>query len=207
MGCADGVVLMVLAGHGASVRSACYSPDGERIVTAWTTRARVWGRADRSCWPCSWVTAMESVLPYFRPMARRSVQPRADKTAWLYDARTGRQLAVLGDHADAVEWIGYSPDGSRIITASDDNTARIWNARSVTPLGVLVGHGVRIYSAAYSPHGQRIVTAADDNTAQIWNAASGAPLALLGGQVLADHGDSVFWQPTRRTQRHRDRLG
>ena len=40
------------------------------------------------------------------------------------------QIAVLSGHVDVVESATYSPDGTRIVTASDDKTARIWDART-----------------------------------------------------------------------------
>ena len=37
-------------------------------------------------------------------------------------------LAVLSGHGDRVFSAAYSPDGTRIVTASWDKTARIWEA-------------------------------------------------------------------------------
>ena len=34
----------------------------------------------------------------------------------------------------------FSPDGSRIVTASDDKTARIWDAATGKEIAVLRGH-------------------------------------------------------------------
>ena len=36
-------------------------------------------------------------------------------------------LSVLRGHEDQVERASFSPDGTRVVTASDDGTARIWN--------------------------------------------------------------------------------
>jgi TPR repeat protein len=77
---------------------------------------------------------------------------------------------VLLGHADAVYSAAYSPDGTRIVTASADKTARIWDAQTGTQLAVLSGHGDRAHSAVYSPDGTRIATASDDKTARIWDA-------------------------------------
>jgi TPR repeat protein len=52
-----------------------------------------------------------------------------DKTARIWDARTGAQLAVLSGHADAVHSAAFSPNNTRIVTGSDDKTARVWDAR------------------------------------------------------------------------------
>jgi WD40 repeat protein len=43
------------------------------------------------------------------------------------DAATGKEIAVLRGHDDYVQSAGFSPDGSRVVTASYDRTARIWD--------------------------------------------------------------------------------
>jgi eukaryotic-like serine/threonine-protein kinase len=122
----------------------------------------------------------------YSPDGGRIVTASRDKTARIWDARTGVELAVLSGHGDAVASAAYSPDGSRIVTASYDKTARIWDARTGAKLTVLSGHDDRIKSAAYSPDGSRIVTASADKTARIWDARTGADVAVLSG-----HGDYV----------------
>jgi serine/threonine protein kinase len=122
----------------------------------------------------------------YSPEGTRIVTASDDKTARIWDARTGAKLAVLSGHGDVVASVAYSPDGSRIVTASFDKTARIWDARTGAKLAVLSGHAGFVYSAAYSPDGTRIVTASDDKTARIWDASTGDELAVLSG-----HGDIV----------------
>ena len=61
----------------------------------------------------------------------------------------------------------FSPDGTRILTASYDTTARLWDGDG-RPLAVLEGHRDWVYSAAFSPDGRRIVTASRDATARLW---------------------------------------
>jgi hypothetical protein len=54
------------------------------------------------------------------------VTASVDKTARLWDAKTGASLAVLEGHTNAVISAGFSPDGTRVVTASYDKTARLW---------------------------------------------------------------------------------
>jgi WD40 repeat protein/serine/threonine protein kinase len=122
----------------------------------------------------------------YSPDGTRIVTSSNDKTARIWDARTGSNLAVLVGHDDVVNSAAYSPDGTRIVTASRDKTARIWDARTGVQLTVLSGHGDFVHSAVYSPDGTRIVTASIDKTARIWDARSGAQLAVLSG-----HGEAV----------------
>jgi WD40 repeat protein len=81
----------------------------------------------------------------------------------------------------------FSPDGTRIVTASSEHTARIWDSAGANQLLVLTGHDAPVCSAAYAPHGKHIVTAAEDGTARVWDAASGETL-----QVLSGHGGPVW---------------
>jgi energy-coupling factor transporter ATP-binding protein EcfA2 len=122
----------------------------------------------------------------FSPDGSRIVTASEDKTARIWDAASGNEIAVLRGHGNWVRSAAFSPDGSRIVAASDDLTARIWDAASGKEIAVLRGHGDRVNCAAFSPGGSRIVTASWDNTARIWDAAGGKEIAVLRG-----HGNRV----------------
>jgi WD40 repeat protein len=63
----------------------------------------------------------------------------------------------------------FSRDGSRIVTASEDKTARIWDAAVANEIAVLRGHDEGLRSAAFNSDGSRIVTASEDKTARVWD--------------------------------------
>src|SRR5215813_2139926 len=88
---------------------------------------------------------------------------------------------ALGGHDAAVVSAAFSPDGSRIVTASDDKTLRIWDAASGKEIALLRGHDNAVRSAVFSSDGLRSVTASYDKTARIWDAASGKEIAVLKG--------------------------
>ncbi|MCX6878946.1 MAG: hypothetical protein NTW21_34820, partial [Verrucomicrobia bacterium] len=65
----------------------------------------------------------------------------------------------------------FSPDGTRVVTASDDKTARVWDAASGKTVGEPMRHEDDIHSASFSPDGMRVVTASWDKTARVSDAA------------------------------------
>jgi serine/threonine protein kinase len=79
-------------------------------------------------------------------------------------------------HGDLVNSASFSPDGTRIVTASRDHTARIWDAQSGKPIVPPLFHDDEVNSASFSPDGTRIVTASADHTARVWDAQSGEPI-------------------------------
>jgi WD40 repeat protein len=86
-----------------------------------------------------------------------------DGSARLWDAISGKELAILRGHNGPVMTAVPSPDGLKIVTASQDRTARIWDAASGTELAVL-RHANDLYGARFSPDGQKVITFTHDAT-------------------------------------------
>ena len=79
----------------------------------------------------------------FSPDGSRIVTGSGDRTAKVWDARTGTALLELKGHMGAVGSASFSPDGSRIVTGSDDGTAKVWDARTGSALLELEGTRAR----------------------------------------------------------------
>ncbi len=101
----------------------------------------------------------------------------------------GRQVRVLNlrtlststyaEHRDLVSSLAWSPDGTRLASASADGTVQVW---SVAPGGLLftyTRHRCAVRVVAWSPDGTRLATAGVDGSLHIWDVPGG------GGSVVA----------------------
>ena len=163
----SGKELTVLRGHEDYVNAVSLSPDGTRIVTAsWDWTARVWDAARGE----GLVGSEDRNATWFSPNGTRIVSTFwDDKTARIRDAASGYELAVLRGHEEKVTAASFSPDGTRIVTASEDATAHVWDASSGKELAVLRGHECELRDAWFSPDGTRIFTRSNDGTERIWD--------------------------------------
>jgi WD40 repeat protein len=172
--------LLALRDHQDEVRSAAFSPDGKRVVTASVdSTTRVWA-ADGSGKPVVLRGHERSLWSAaFSPDGKRIVTASGDGTARVWAADGFGKPVVLRGHMDWVSSAAFSPDGKRIITASYDKTARMWAADGSGKPVVLRGHEGLVLSAAFSPDGTRVITASNDKTARVWAAnGSGKPVVL-----------------------------
>jgi WD40 repeat protein len=64
--------------------------------------------------------------------------------------------------------VAWSPEGSRIATASTDRTARTWDAQTGEPLDVLTGHLTEVNGVVFSPDGSRLVSVSGCCAARVW---------------------------------------
>ncbi|MGH3978198.1 MAG: WD40 repeat domain-containing protein, partial [Pseudonocardiaceae bacterium] len=81
-------------------------------------------------------------------------------------------------HDGSVWSVVFSPDGSRVATASDDGTARVFDAVSGAEQARLA-HDGWVRAVVFSPDGSRVATASDDGTARVFDAVSGVEQARL----------------------------
>ena len=87
------------------------------------------------------------------------------------------------DHQDSVTDAVFSPDGTRILTASWDKTAKLWDTTSGKLVASFAHRGI-VWHAAFSSDGTRILTASADKTAKLWDAASGTLIVSLAHQAI-----------------------
>jgi WD40 repeat protein/serine/threonine protein kinase len=181
-----------------SARRLVFSPDGKRLVTSGNDieqqGVKVWDVADVRRdqhtltlkgvqGPGSLPAAATRVV--FDPDLKR-LAGASGKTVRVWDARTAQVLLTLVGHAQRVQCVAFSPDGTRL--ASGDSQAenqalgvvKIWDAQTGNELLSLHGHTRGILKVAFSPDGTRLASASNDRVVKVWNALTGLELLSMG---------------------------
>jgi WD40 repeat protein/serine/threonine protein kinase len=117
-------------------RSMALSQDGETLI----------GPADNGFAIAIWdfpKRRLKQVLPVFRghdQIDSLAISPDGSRVAIggivsgtlsIWDVRRGRLLVTLGGHVSGVGALAWTPDGTRLVSASRDRTVRIWDSRSL----------------------------------------------------------------------------
>jgi WD40 repeat protein len=79
---------------------------------------------------------------------------------------------------DDIDFVAFSPDGARLVTASSDRMMRLWDIAGGRELATLA-HPEPVASATFSPDGTRLATSTRDRIVRIWDVAGGRELATL----------------------------
>jgi WD40 repeat protein len=186
--CSALIEIRHLQGHGHSVNSLAFSPNGSRLAS---------GSADKTIklWDVREGRLLSTLQEHghyvysvaFSPDGSRLASGSGDKTIKLWDVREGRLLSTLQGHGNLVSSVAFSPDGSRLASGSNDNTIKLWDVREGRLLSTLQGHGNFVISVAFSPDGSRLASGSDDQTIKLWDVREGRLLSTLQG-----HGNSVI---------------
>ena len=149
-----------------------YSPDGTRIAAS----SRRGSMSSTQTYPNGEVKKFEF----------------SDREARVYDAQTGDEILVLKGHTEQVNTIQFSPDGTRLVTASDDKTARIWDAVTGKQIHVLTWDAQTLVdnrvihpanemrAAAFTPDGRTVLTLSFPTLKQ-WDIETGREVPVFGG--------------------------
>jgi WD40 repeat protein/serine/threonine protein kinase len=161
-----------------------FSPDGQSAA------AVVYGSRERLCLLETNTGGCKPVLPdqpswwvTFSPDSRQIAcgGDWPDNNVRLLEARSAKLLSVLAGHKNRVIGLDFSPDGTRLVSASMDQTARLWDVKTGKVIAVLRGHSHKLRDVLFSPDGSRVFTAAEDKTIRIWDGRTGELIAIVLG--------------------------
>ena len=104
----------------------------------------------------------------------------------IYDVRTGRRLATIGQEMDIVLAADLSADGKLVALGGPGKLVKVFHAADGTPAYQIKKHTDWITAIEFSPDGTKLATADRSGGIYLWEAATGNILV-----PLAEHKDSV----------------
>lgn len=129
--------------------------------------------------------------------------------AWIANDASAQGLPgtthELVGHLSSVMMANFTPDGSKVATASSDHSLKIWNAVSGEELATLVGHQGPVASVAISPDGRLLASGSQDNTIRLWDVPQTKPLQVFAGHQGAATGFAASADATLLLSAGRDR--
>ena len=88
-----------------------------------------------------------------------------------------RTRVQLEEHSDEVFHVRFSPDGTKLASASMDKTAIIYDTATFSILHKLKEHGKEVTSVAWSPDSSKLISCSKDSKARVWDVEKGICLA------------------------------
>jgi WD40 repeat protein len=170
---ASGKLIRALVGHHSAIIAVAWSPDGRYLASAGAKNVPTY---DRRLYPAGISFPAEVIDPTIR----------------LWDAESGRTLAVLTGHTDTPRALAFSPDGKTLASAGQDRTLRFWNVAEGKLEKTVVGHQHWFHQVAWSPNGKLLATDFQGDI-QIRDALTGAVVRTLHGHESWIFG--LAWAP------------
>ncbi len=112
----------------------------------------------------------------------------------VWNTTSGKLLLTYHGHNDFIESLSWSPDGTRIASASVDEIVRVWDATTGHTLLTFRGQSRNTEEVHWSPDGTRIAFMGDNNNVLVWNAVTGKTL-VVHHQKSKFGLSSIAWSP------------
>lgn len=186
-------LMLDAGGHTSPVVSVAFTPDGKEVVSASNDKTvRVWDiergmttriiRGDIGPGVTGAIYTM-ALSPDGQWLAVGGMLHDDDvvlgSAVRLYEFGTGKLVALLKGHSNAVTALAFSPDSKRLISGSGDTSAIVWDVAEHRQLFRLMGHTNWILSVAFTNDGARVVTGSKDETLRLWDMSDGHMIAEM----------------------------
>ncbi|MDD5491431.1 MAG: WD40 repeat domain-containing protein [bacterium] len=182
-----------------------FSPDGKQIISGGGDGlVKIWDAAtgkllktlkDHKASINSVVISPDGMI--IASAGGNSFQPSdpGDFSIRLWNAASGKLLAVLRGHSWNVRTLSFSPDGKFLASGGFDNSIRLWDIASRKELKVLREQEGGVSGVAFSPDGKLLASCG--NTIKLWAIADGKVIQEISGHT--DFVTAIAFSPDGKT--------
>jgi WD40 repeat protein/tRNA A-37 threonylcarbamoyl transferase component Bud32 len=117
----------------------------------------------------------------YSPDGKRIATAAMERTARIWDAKTGQTIGRPLIHPGVVFTAAFTPDGKTLATGCLDGGIRFWDVETGKPADRVLRHRGAVRSITFNRDGSLMATSSEDGVARVWETASGRPV----GQVLS----------------------
>ena len=202
---AQGKVVRILKGSGATLWTIDLSPDGKRLATGGEDAIiRLWN-LDQPDKPAELRGHTRNIWEVrFSPDGRRLASCSFDYSVRLWDAEHNRAFKTLAGHKQSCVGLDYSPDGKILASGGDDSAIRFWRASDGALLKT-IDNGRHVDKLAFSPDGRWIASGGHPHgmVGELWHQVTGSGgeggavrIWRTGDAALVanlPHPDDVYW--------------
>ena len=175
---------------GAPGRWIDFHPDGKRVLATSGTKAIILSAADGKAIgkPIEHPEHARLNRARFSSDGKWIVTASDDKTACVWEPESGKLVATLKKHEDAVLTARFSPDGKRLVTGGADGALIVWDTATWGQTGETGNLPGAVYSALVTPDNEFVLaTSANATGVGFFHIASGR----MFSEVVQLPGDAV----------------
>lgn len=188
------------------VWSVAYSPDGRTLATGSSGPGGADGYGKLILWdvmtgkPRLWLPLpARGRAVAFSPDGKKVAVGLWAKAVRIYEAPTGKLLATLTGHTEAINCVAFSPDGKTLASCSLDKTIVLWDVAKEVEAHRLTSHEGAVLGVAFFPDGKSLASASQDATVRIWDVETGKEKQTLKDPAVPLGVEPVAVSPDGKT--------
>ncbi|MFN8371697.1 MAG: LpqB family beta-propeller domain-containing protein [Anaerolineae bacterium] len=137
----------------------------------------------------------------YSPDGTRAISGSRGNTLILWNVASGQIIrefpqddpntAAVEGHRDWVWDVAFSPDGTRVLSASADGTLILWNVETGEIVQQFVGHSASVRCVAFNTDGTKAISGSEDSTLMLWDTDESSGTFGQAIRTLSGHSDVV----------------
>ena len=123
----------------------------------------------------------------------------------VWDAETRDKVWEHKEDSKDIRAVDFSPDSTRLVSASDNYTATVWDIATRKQIQTLK-HKNWVFAAKFSPKGDRIATATFLESVRVWDSDDGSLLVDIPVTVTPEFNNGLLWDHNNLVVTSRDKI-